>query len=77
MKELLYKIIAGIVAFVLLASTLVFIGLILLALALSYFALVALTHHLIPNLWISVPIDICILGVIYSVMKISREYHTK
>jgi hypothetical protein len=71
------KILTGIVAFILMISGLVLVGLAILSLIASYVLFVMMTHYLIHNLWISIPIDICMLGVISSIMKMSRQYHTK
>lgn len=68
------RILAGVVAFLLLISMPVIAIVSLLLLAGLYWAFVLMTHNLIHNNWIAIPIDLCMLGVIYSVMKVSR-YH--
>lgn len=77
MKQTGSTILAAIVILLLTLATILFSILILLFLGLSYWLFVFKTHMLINNLWFEVPIDICMLGIIYSVMKVSREYFSK
>lgn len=74
MKNIFLKFLAAIVGLLLLASTPVLIFIVLVALAACYWGLVLMTHHLIHNNWIAVPIDLFVLGVIYSLIRTSREH---
>ena len=73
MKNILLKIVSALVGLLLLASAPILILGILAILAICYWGIVIMTHHLISNNWIAIPIDICVLGVIYSIMKTSRQ----
>ena len=74
MKNNLLTILAAIIGLLLLTSTFVLILAVLAALAACYFGLVVMTHRFITNNWIAIPIDLCILGAVYSVFKTSREH---